>query len=113
MEMLGTVRECLRPNVELFVRGRQLSQTDIEQGIYLQFCFVFVDRFNNKPFSAEARTSIGRHAMFTKVILLESNNITGENTWLNAMDHKSTSLATTVQRETIHDWKQMDRHHVT
>lgn len=33
MEMVGTVREHLRPDVELFVRGRQLSQTEIEQGI--------------------------------------------------------------------------------
>lgn len=32
MEIVGTVRECLRPDVELSVRGRQLSQNEIEQG---------------------------------------------------------------------------------
>ncbi|KAG9063555.1 hypothetical protein KI688_004440 [Linnemannia hyalina] len=37
MEMVGTVRECLRPDVELFVRGRQLSQKEIEQAAFSWF----------------------------------------------------------------------------
>ncbi|KAF9279121.1 hypothetical protein BGZ88_000160 [Linnemannia elongata] len=37
MEMVGTVREHLRPDVELFVRGRQLSQKEIEQAAFSWF----------------------------------------------------------------------------
>lgn len=66
----------------------------------------FVDHFNNNPFSVETITSTVTQTMVTKAILLESNNTTGDNTWLDTRDHKSTLLATTFQQETIHDWKQ-------